>query len=55
MFYFEVSADNDLGTGSLEFDTDKGKIMSDLMTDYALAFLKEREQEEERAKTLPPM
>lgn len=49
MFYFEISADNDLGTGSLEFETIEGKVISDLMTDYALAFLKEREREEERA------
>ncbi len=53
MFYFEVSADNELGTGSLEFDTDKGKTISDLLTDYALAFLKEREREEERSASLP--
>jgi hypothetical protein len=49
MFYFEISADNDLGTGSLEFETMEGKVISDLMTDYALAFLKEREREEVRA------
>lgn len=55
MFYFEVNADNELGTGSLEFDTDKGKVVSDLMTDYALAFLKEREREEERMASLPPL
>lgn len=48
MFYFEISADNDLGTGSLEFDTAEGKTLSDLMTDYALAFLKERELEDYR-------
>jgi hypothetical protein len=53
MFYFEVCADNDLGTGSLEFETVEGKVISDLMTDYALAFLKEREREEERTKKLP--
>jgi hypothetical protein len=55
MFYFEVNADNELGTGSLEFDTEKGKTISDLMTDYAMAFLKEREAEEERLSTLPPL
>jgi len=55
MFYFEISADNDLGTGSLEFETVEGKSVSDLMTDYAMAFLKERERAEARmAKALPP-
>lgn len=48
MFYFEVSPDNEYGTGTLEFETAEGKIMSDLLTDYALSFLKEREREEER-------
>lgn len=55
MFYFEIAADNDLGTGSLEFDTSEGKVISDLLTDYALSFLKEREREEARALTLGPM
>lgn len=55
MFYFEVNADNELATGSLEFETVEGKIVSDLMTDYAMAFLKERERAEERmTKALPP-
>jgi len=55
MFYFEVNADNELGTGSLEFETNEGKVVSDLMTDYAMAFLKERERAEVRmANTLPP-
>ena len=48
MFYFEISEENDLGTSSLEFDTIDGKIISDLLTDYAMAFLKEREREDER-------
>lgn len=48
MFYFEVSPDNEYGTGTLEFETNEGKVMSDLLTDYALSFLKEREREEER-------
>lgn len=55
MFYFEIAADNDLGTGSLEFDTTEGKAISDLLTDYALTFLKEREREEARVSTLGPM
>lgn len=33
------------GTGTLEFDTVEGKVLSDLLTDYAMAFLKERERE----------
>jgi hypothetical protein len=48
MFYFEIAEENDLGTGSLEFDTVEGKVVSDLLTDYAMAFLKEREREDER-------
>jgi hypothetical protein len=48
MFYFEIAEDSDLGTGSLEFDTVEGKVISDLLTDYAMAFLKEREREDER-------
>lgn len=50
MFYFEIGADNSYGTGTFEFETVEGKIISDLMTDYALAFLKEREQAEIRLK-----
>jgi hypothetical protein len=53
MFYFEVSPDNEYGTGTLEFETSEGKIMSDLLTDYALSFLKEREREEERSAHAP--
>lgn len=34
----------------MEFDTLEGKVISDLLTDYALAFLKEKEREEERAR-----
>lgn len=33
----------------MEFETLEGKVISDLLTDYALAFLKEKEAEEERA------
>ncbi len=55
MFYFEVSVEDnlDLGTGSLEFETAEGRAISDLLTDYAMAFLKEREHEDERAEKLP--
>jgi hypothetical protein len=53
MFYFEVSPDNEYGTGTLEFETTEGKVMSDLLTDYALSFLKEREREEERSVHAP--
>ncbi len=54
MFYFEISVEDnaDLGTGSLEFETTEGKAISDLLTDYAMAFLKEREHEEERNEKL---
>lgn len=48
LFYFEIDADNDLLTGSLDFETEDGMIMSDLLTDYAMAFLKEREAEQRR-------
>ena len=48
MFYFEINEENDLGTGCLEFDTAEGKVLSDLLTDYAMAFLKEREREDDR-------
>jgi hypothetical protein len=54
MFYFEVSPDNEFGVGSFEFDTSEGKAISDLMTDYAMAFLKERERQDERLKNLVP-
>lgn len=32
----------------LEFETAEGKVISDLLTDYAMAFLKEKEREEQR-------
>ena len=49
MFYIEVSTDD--GSGSavvVEFDTPEGKVVSDLLTDYALSFLREREREDDR-------
>eukprot|EP01031_Cornospumella_fuschlensis_P029539 gene29539-35656_t len=50
-FFFELPEDiNDLGASNVEFDTQEGKVISDLLTDYALAFLKEKEREEERAR-----
>lgn len=55
MFYFEISTENsgaDLRTGSLEFETAEGKVMSDLLTDYAMAFLREREKEDERVELM---
>jgi len=55
MFYFEVNPDNEFGVGSFEFDTVEGKTISDLMTDYAMAFLKERERQEERMRDLAPL
>lgn len=55
MFYFEVNPDNEYGVGSFEFDTLEGKAISDLMTDYAMAFLKERERAEERMQNFVPV
>jgi hypothetical protein len=55
MFYFEVNPDNEFGVGSFEFDTQEGKAISDLMTDYAMAFLKERERQDERVKHFIPV
>lgn len=52
LFYFEVDADNDLLTGSLDFETEDGNVMSDLLTDYAMAFLKEREAEQKRMQQM---
>jgi hypothetical protein len=39
MFYFDIKAAADLG-GTLEFETSQATKISDLLTDYALAFLK---------------
>ena len=47
-FNFEIDSNNDLKTGNLDFDTDEGKLMSDLLTDYAMSYLKEKEREEQR-------
>lgn len=47
MFYFEVRPSLDLD-GTLEFDSADGKIISDLLTDYALAFIQEKTHEDER-------
>lgn len=55
MFYFEVNPDNEYGIGSFEFDTNEGKAISDLMTDYAMAFLKERERAEGRMVHFQPV
>jgi hypothetical protein len=56
MFYFEVNPDNnEYNIGSFEFDTIEGKLISDLMTDYAMAFLKERERQEERMRSFAPV
>jgi len=49
MFYLEICEDNDYAdSGCIEFDTSEGKAVSDLLTDYAMAFLREREREETR-------
>ena len=54
MFYFEVSVEEnpELGTGSLEFETSEGKTISDLLTDYAMSYMKERELQEARLAKL---
>lgn len=48
-FFFEIPPElNDVGSAVLEFETTEGKVISDLLTDYAMAFLKEKEREEQR-------
>ena len=47
MFYFEVHPTAELD-GTLEFDSKEGKAISDLLTDYALAFIQEKSHEDER-------
>ena len=47
MFYFEVNPSAEMD-GTLEFDTVDGKAISDLLTDYALAFIQEKSHEDER-------
>lgn len=51
LFYFEIKAHIDLGT-AVEFKTGEGAKMSDLMTDYALAYLKDKGREDKRSETL---
>ena len=54
MFYFEVKPSVDMD-GTLEFDTKEGKTISDLLTDYALAFIQEKSHEDDRKLgSLPP-
>ena len=52
MFYFEVKlADRETGEEKqmlVEFNTPEGQDISDLLTDYAVAFMKEQEMVEER-------
>lgn len=49
MFYVEIAEGNDFSSsGLIEFDTMEGKAITDLLTEYAMAFLKEREKEDER-------
>jgi hypothetical protein len=47
LFYFEVkiSEGSDL---TVEFDTEEGQVISDLLTDYAMAYMKEKEFEATR-------
>jgi len=54
LFYFEVKPTDELA-GTLEFDTEEGQKISDLLTDYALAFLQEKDREETRCEGDPPL
>lgn len=47
-FNFEIQSSSDI-SGILEFQTTDGKMISDLMTDYALAYVREKELEDSRA------
>lgn len=47
-FNFEIQSSSDI-SGILEFQTPEGKVISDLMTDYALAYVREKELEDARA------
>eukprot|EP01038_Epipyxis_sp_PR26KG_P006835 gene6835-9357_t len=47
LFYCEIQPQDELGA-ILEFETNEGKVISDLLTDYAMSFLKEREEEDLR-------
>ena len=51
MFYFEIKPNNTYDS-TIRVKTKDGQKMSDLLTDYALAYIKERDREEERAKTM---
>lgn len=51
LFYFEIKPHTELGS-TIEFKTGEGAKMSDLITDYALAFLKDKEREDKRSETL---
>lgn len=51
LFYFEIKGVDGIGP-VVEFKTGDGQKISDLLTDYALAFLKEREKEDARAESL---
>jgi hypothetical protein len=52
-FYFEIKKDG--RTTSIEFDTPSGAQISELLTDYAMAFLKEREREAQIIKDGVPL
>ena len=47
MFLFDYRSTGDL-EASIEFQTIEGKEVSDLLTDYALAYMREKENEERR-------
>lgn len=50
-FYFEIKSSEDAGS-ILEFETNDGEKMSKLLTDYALAFLQERDRDRLRAMSM---
>jgi hypothetical protein len=53
MFNFQVKSSGEL-EAFIEFSTVEGKTISDLLTDYALAYIKERDSEELRSRGAVP-
>ena len=51
-FYFELEDDKQYGTATLEFDANESTEISDLLTEYAMGYLKENEQKATRAQML---
>ena len=51
LFSFDIKPTAEF-EGTIDLKTGEGQKMADLMTDYAIAYMKEREKETERASTL---